>query len=518
MPRPPRSPTHAALAVAGGVLVALALPPWGCWPLAFVGIVLFELSLGAQPTRRQRLTRAALFGAAWFVPGMMWMWFLTPPGYIIAAATFSGCHAIAAWIAPRGPWRVLGRPVAHTLAEALRFSFPFGGVPLASLPIGQAAGPFLSIARLGGSVLLTWFVFQVGFAAGALSGWARDRRHGPGWIAVVGLAAALVLLPLAAVAPDGSGGGGHRSLRVTVVQGGGPQGTHAVAGRNDDSALVFQRHLTASHSIVAGSTDLVLWPENVISVTRFVGSDELSEVAAEAQRIGAPFVVGITEDDGPDHFLNAQVVVSTDGTVTSRYDKVRRVPFGEYMPLRGLLHAFGAPTDLVPRDAVAGRGPAVLDLPDGTRLAVVISWEVFFGGRANEGVEHGGTLLINPTNGSSYTWTILQSQQIAASRLRAVEQGRWLAQAAPTGFSAFVSPSGDLFDRTGVSEQKVLSHVIVERTGRTWYSRLGNKPISALVVLILIGTWVVPGRAWQRTRRLHDDSASTPSADVAADQ
>src|ERR1700710_1111453 len=98
MSRPPRSPTRAGLAIAGGVLVALALPPWGFWPLAFVGIVLFELSLGDQPTRRQRLARSALFGAAWMVPGMVWMWFLTPPGYVIAAATFAGFHAIAAWI------------------------------------------------------------------------------------------------------------------------------------------------------------------------------------------------------------------------------------------------------------------------------------------------------------------------------------------------------------------------------------------------------------------------------------
>ena len=55
---------------------------------------------------------------------------------------------------------------------------------------------------------------------------------------------------------------------------------------------------------------------------------------------------------------------------------------------------------------------SVLELPDGTKVATVISWEVFFGGRANEGVEHGGEFIINPTNGSSYTWTVLQCQQV----------------------------------------------------------------------------------------------------------
>ena len=220
------------------------------------------------------------------------------------------------------------------------------------------------------------------------------------------------------------------------MQGGGPQGTHAVEA--GDSAKVFDRHLDATRAIAPGSTDLVVWPENVVDVAVFDGSEQYRLIAAEAARIGAPFAVGVTEDAGTDHFLNAEVIVAPDGTITSRYDKVRRVPFGEYMPLRGLLAAVGAPTNLVPRDAVAGTGPAVLTLPSGLKIGVVISWEVFFGGRANEGVVHGGTMILNPTNGSSYTWTVLQSQQIASSRLRAVEQGRWVAQAAPTGFSAFV--------------------------------------------------------------------------------
>ena len=149
------------------------------------------------------------------------------------------------------------------------------------------------------------------------------------------------------------------------------------------------------------------------------------------------------------------------------------------MPLRGLLHALGAPTDLVPRDAVAGTGPAFLDIPVGggtVRAAVVISWEVFFGNRAIDGIDHGGTFILNPTNGSSYTGTILQSQQIASSRLRAIENGRWVVQVSPTGFSAFVSPDGDVLDRTAVSEQKVVIRTISLKSGRTWYSHLGDTP------------------------------------------
>jgi apolipoprotein N-acyltransferase len=241
----------------------------------------------------------------------------------------------------------------------------------------------------------------------------------------------------------------------------------------------------------------VVWPENVIDVEVFADSRERTEVVAEAARIGAPFAVGITEDVTPGQlgtdpsgrggFLNAQVVVTPDGEVTSRYDKVRRVPFGEYMPMRDLLASIGAPVDQVPRDAVAGTGPAVLDLPDGTRLAVVISWEVFFGSRARDGVRNGGELVLNPTNGSSYTGTILQTQQVASSRLRAVESGRWVVQVSPTGFSAFVGPDGTVYDRTAVSEQAVITHTVALRSGRTWYTALGNPPflLAALGVLAL---------------------------------
>ena len=69
---------------------------------------------------------------------------------------------------------------------------------------------------------------------------------------------------------------------------------------------------------------------------------------------------------------------------------------------------------------------------------MAISWEIFFGGRARESVVHGAEAITNPTNGASYTGTIVQTQQVASSRLRAIETGRWVVQAAPTGFTAIV--------------------------------------------------------------------------------
>ena len=124
----------------------------------------------------------------------------------------------------------------------------------------------------------------------------------------------------------------------------------------------------------------------------------------------------------------------------------------------------------------------------------MISWEVFFGDRARDGIGNGGRLLLNPTNGSSYTGTILQSQQVASSRLRALETGRWVVQVSPTGFSAFVTPDGEVLDRTGISEQAVRMREVGLREGRTSYLRFGDWPVILLAAAMLVASIVLDRR------------------------
>jgi apolipoprotein N-acyltransferase len=503
------------LALVGGLLVALSMPPWGWWPLTFVGVAAFDLAVASEPSRRRRALAGAAFGAGWMYVAIVWMWFLTVPGYLIAAAIYAGFHAVAALAAPTGPWGTVGRPAAHTIAEIVRLVFPFGGVPLATLGIAQAAGPLLQVARVGGVIGLTWLVFQVGSSIGAAIEARRSRSDqsvhdqtragavGRGVIALGGAVAATVLVMVAALAPAGHDTG--TELTIAVVQGGGEQGTRAL---DVPSRIVTERHLEATATIEPSpELDLVVWPENAINVDLqpFSESDEFAAVAAEARRLGVPLSVGVTVDSEysthpvDDSFVNAQVVVGPDGEIVSSYEKTHIVPFGEYVPMRGLLEALGAPLDDVPSDATPGQGPAIITLPDGTPLGVMISWEVFFGenGRAADD----GVILLNPTNGASYTWTILQSQQVASSRLRASETGRWVVQAAPTGFSAFVSPGGDVIDRTDVGEQTVITHAVPERAGTTWYSLLGDWPWRLLAIAVLALSWWRAGWGEWRVRR-----------------
>ena len=214
---------------------------------------------------------------------MGWMVQLTLPGYVVAGVVFSPFHAVAALHRPVGVWRVIGRPLAHTLVEALRFSFPFGGVPLATLGMSQVGGPLVGVVRVGGVILLTWVVFQLGFA---LAGPRRACRVRPpipsggqgephGAIALV----VVVIVLVEPVAPAGSDTG--EQLEVAAVQGGGEQGTSAL---EVPSSLVTERHLDATRSIPDDADlDLVLWPENTIDVRVFDGSEVYVAIVAEAE-------------------------------------------------------------------------------------------------------------------------------------------------------------------------------------------------------------------------------------------
>jgi apolipoprotein N-acyltransferase len=315
------------------------------------------------------------------------------------------------------------------------------------------------------------------------------RRAVPAPHGLIAVAGVIAVLFAAMIAPRGTDTGDR--LTIAAVQGGGRQGTSAL---EVPASVVTERHLEATAGIDASEDlDLVLWPENVVRIRTvpFDGSEVAARITEHAARLGVPIAVGITEDADatgrgrPGQITNAQVVVTPDGEITSRYDKVRRVPFGEYVPLRRVLEALGAPVEQVRTDAVAGEGPAVIELPDGTVLATVISWEVFFPGRVREGILAGGEAIINPTNGASYTGTIVQTQQVASSRLRAIETGRWVVQAAPTGFSAFVSPDGEVIQRTAVSEQRVITAEVPLRTGHTWYTRVGDGPLIWILAVAL---------------------------------
>ena len=491
MPRPPK----VLLAVVAGLCLAASVPPWGFWPLAFVGIALLDhVLVGARGI--VRLGRAWFAWAALFFPSLFWMKDMTAPGYVIACVAYAGFLATGTMLAPKGPGRFLALAGGVVLAEWLRWHWPFGGVPLSNLAIGQVSGFLAPALRLGGALVVVGLTVMVGCAVAAA--W---KRCYPAALLLAGVTLATVVVGL--VAPHGTPTG--QFLRVALVQGGGPQGTRAT---DTDPEVVTQRHLDASADLPDG-LDLVVWPEDVVDVTTLTGSRDEAELQALARRTGATLLVGVIEDEGTDRFHNWAVVYGPDGSEIDRYEKVERVPFGEWVPMRSLLESV-AGASLPARDADIGKGPAVVDTPVG-RLGVSISWEIFFAARARDAVNHGGEVIVNPTNGSSFSGTQVQTQQVASSRMRAIENGRWVTQVAPTGFSAVVDPSGHVLQRSGVSERRVLYDRIELRTGRTIYDRVGDALALGLAAVSLAAGWFVERRGWWR----RDEPVPAPAPDAA---
>ena len=453
--------------VAAGALICFSMPPWGFWPLAPLGIAALDRLLAGAPMI-VRLRRGWLVTAAWLLGATIWMWDFSPAGYLAANLIYSLFYCAGFALTPPDRGRRPALVGWMVLIGYLRWRWPFGGVPLATLAHSQADAPLAATARLAGPLTVVALVAVAGVTLSLL---AERRWRG----ALAGASLIALALALAADAPRGRDIG---SLKVALVQGGGPQRTRATG---TDFAAVMQRHLDATDTI-AEPVDLIVWPENVVNVDgRFTDSAQLEQLAEVARDRQAWFVPGVVEDGEPGEFLNFSVALSPSGELTDRYDKVRRVPFGEYVPLRPLIEQVASGI-LPPRDARAGTGPAVLDTGVG-RLGVLISWEIFFEDRARDAIGNGGTVLLNPTNGASYWLTIVQTQQVASSQLRAIETGRWVLQTAPTGFSAIVNPDGEVLARTGVSEQKVLIAEVAKRTGETWALRGGPWPLLALAAL-----------------------------------
>ena len=535
-------------ALASGIGLALSLPPWGFWVLAFpaAGLLWWRLG-GLRP--RTRLWAGWLAGLGCYVPGLMFARSFTLAGAVVLIALESLFMGVACLAVPRRPVvaRALSFPAAMTLAEAARQAWPFGGLPIGGIFLGQAGGPVLGVARLGGPLGLTLAVCVGGVAIGALGTVAiraqRDRRRihtfdrtggGPrpegataptpdvpaaptsGWrgalaglgslTAVGGLALVAVVgaVVLAAHAPDGGPSGG--TVTAAAVQGGGVRGlAKAQVNPADVLAAAVAATEPLTHRAPGSGPQLVLWPEDVVALDGPLdGTSEEAALARLAMSLHATLVVGVTETVSDRTFRNEVVAFGPDGTVVSRYEKVHRVPFGEYVPWRGFFAKLGNLSG-VPRDAVPGTGTGVLTTPVGP-LGAMISYEVFYAGRGRAPVRAGAQLLIVPTNTSSYATAQIPTQEIAASQVQAVQLGRDLLQAAPTGYSAWITNRGVLVARSVLGARQVVPAVLHRRTGVTVYVRYGDGPVLAACALALaVGWWLAVRRSGRRPRSAGPD-------------
>jgi apolipoprotein N-acyltransferase len=487
----PRRGRVAAPSVAAGVLLALSLPPWGWWPLGFAGAALLYWRL-AGLRFRTRLWSGWLAGLGCYAIGLFWARAFNWYGAVVLIMIEALFAAAAAGATPPRRGRALAFVGACTLAECVRMTWPFGGLPLGGVFLGQAHGPLVELARLGGPLLITAAVWAGGvalatFATLAASLWARRSRVGS--LSVIGATAIVVglvaLSVVGTVAPDG--GAPVRTLRVALVQGGGQRG---VSKQQVSPTTVLAAQLAATSAVASArpSPRLVLWPEDVVALGRpLAGSPQAALLSRLARRLDTTLLVGVTEPASATTFRNEIVAWGPGGHIVGVFEKVHRVPFGEYVPLRSLFSHF-ANLSGVPVDAVPGHGTGLMRTPAGP-LGLLVSFEVFYAGRSHESVRAGAQLLAVPTNTSSYGTSQVPTQEIAAAMVQAVETGRDLVQAAPTGFSAVVTQRGVVLQRSALGRRQVLFATVALRRGLTPYDHWGDLPVLALAALALASGW-----------------------------
>ena len=490
------------VALIAGLLTTASIPPFGWWPAAVIGLGLLPVALESASSVRQRFVRSLAFAGGLYIPSLWWLTqFSLPGGLIICGLEMVITAIVIALTTPRARSErslafVCSVAAAIVTADALRSLWPFGGLPLGGIDLGQADGPFAALVTFGGRLLLIGAVAVVGGATVLTARLLRRNARFTGSVipSALVLILGLTVTVLAHVVPDGTHAG--RTLRVGVAQGSGPLGERAT-----DAGLerAFRAHVAAT-GLLRQRVDLVLWPENVVDVQRFASSPKRAEIGQLATRLGAPIVAGVVEDDpDPTRFRNFSVVVNPGGGIgdgkAGRYDKVRRVPFGEVVYFRSFLKRFSSA--LATKDMRSGSLPGVIATPFGP-IALIISYEGFFDDRARSGVRAGGQALFIPTNASSFTSAHLPTQQIAAARLRARETGRWVAQAAPTGISAILTPEGRVVTRSSIQERTALIATITLRHGLTPYARWNDAPALALMGAIGAAAFVVPRRPSRR--------------------
>ncbi|MBW8483448.1 apolipoprotein N-acyltransferase [Actinomadura parmotrematis] len=507
------------LAVAAGPLMWAAFPPQDLTPLAPVGVAMLAAALYGQRARTGAWL-GLLAGLAFFLPVLTGIARIGPDAWaglsLVEALYWLPLGALGALVTRLRGWPVWSAAL-WVADEALRGRAPFGGFPWARLAFSQTATPLTPYAALGGAPLVTFVTALIGgllaYAALAVAAALRTHRAsataapeegsaGPEESPAGGGARVLVRAvwravwrPVAVAAAGGAllvGGGlaipvptGGRPVTVAVVQGNVPRlGLDFLGQRR----AVLDNHVSATRRLAAqvragtvARPELVVWPENASDLDPYREADAYAAIDGAVKDIGVPVLVGALVDTPDGTKVENRGIVWDPRTGPGNYYVKRHpVPFGEYVPFREVLTKMIKRFELVPRDFAKGTRSGVMRLGP-VDIGDVICFEVAYDQEVRDVAR--GNVLVVQTNNATYGRTTLPPQQIAMSRLRAVEHGRTILVAATSGISAIVAPDGRMIHRSREFVPDVAVAGVAARTGRTVADRAGAGPEWALTAL-----------------------------------
>ncbi|MEZ5116723.1 MAG: apolipoprotein N-acyltransferase [Candidatus Nanopelagicales bacterium] len=507
-----RRPTGAVLVVVrlavsavSGVALALAFPPYDLTWLAVPAVA--GLTLAVRGTRPWFAAVLGLVtGVLFFGSLVQWLSVVGTDAWLLLTAYCS------LWIALVGAGtallqRLRGWPLwvatLWVLQEALRDRVPMGGFPWGRLAYAQTETALTPYAALAGAPLVTFATAL----AGALLAYALLRLTVPDgagpsrWLrpsaALAGILLLLVASRLVPLPTSGETADGPSSAVVAVVQGDVPQtGLDAFGQRRAVLDNHVRETLLLAERVAAGEVpqpEAVIWPENASDLDPYAVPEARAAIDAAVRAIGVPVLVGavVTNPDDPATVLNVGIVWDPVTGPGERYAKRHPVPFGEFVPFRSVLSRFIDRFDRVPRDFAPGNGPGVLDVGP-VRVGDVICFEVAYDTEVRDAVTAGGRVLVVQTNNATYGRTGQPEQQLAMSRLRAVEHGRAVLVAATSGISAVIAPDGTVVASLPEFVGGSIVREVPLRDTLTLADRVGAVPegvASLVAVVALVLAW-----------------------------
>ncbi|MFD5714204.1 apolipoprotein N-acyltransferase [Streptomyces pharetrae] len=483
----------AATSALSGVLLYVSFPPRTLWWLALPAFAAFGWVLRGRGVKAS-LGLGYLFGLGFLLPLLVWTGVEVGPGPWLALVAIEALFIALVGAGVAAVSRLPGWPVwaaaVWIAGEAARARVPFHGFPWGKIAFGQADGAFLPLAAVGGTPVLGFAVVLCGFGLYDVVRLAVDARRTR---AVRRPAAAAALLslavpPLAALAalPLVSDRAEDGTATVAVIQGNVPR---AGLDFNAQRRAVLDHHARETERLAAevkaGTVprpDLVLWPENSSDIDPFANADARAVIDGAAQAIGAPISVGgVVERDG--RLLNEQILWDPEKGPVDTYDKRQIQPFGEYLPLRSLLDAINEDwTGMVRQDFSRGSEPGVFTL-GGTEVGLATCYEAAFDWAVRDTVTHGARMISVPSNNATFGRSEMTYQQLAMSRIRAVEHSRTVTVPVTSGVSAIILPDGTITQRTGMFVADSLVQEVPLRSSETPATRLGILPELALLLV-----------------------------------
>ena len=503
------------LALAAGVLAALVHPPFGFLP-GLVAYPLLMLLAERSTSARGAFWVGWLAGFGYFLVGCWWVaeaflvnpaqaWMAPFAASLLPAGIglfWGAATALHRRFAPAGLSRVLVFAALFVVMEWLRghvlTGFPWNPAG-AGWRAGSAASQFAAIAGVYGLSLVT---VAAAAAFGPLLG--PGRRKGRIGVALAGAGVFAALIVGGTVRLAGAEAQ-ETATRVRIVQ---PDVDQESKWTPEAYRSIVDRYVNLTARPGEARPDLIVWPEGALPASFddvfAPGSPDGAAIARAlqpGQTLLAGFGRGERGDDGRVRYFNSLIALHDEGgeglRIAAVYDKHRLVPFGEFLPLGGVMSALGVRSLVhMPADFSPGPTPAPIDLPNGPRVQPLICYESLYPG-FTPGGRGRPEWIVNVSNDAWFGATSGPLQHLNLASYRAIETGLPVVRATPTGVSAMIDPWGRVVDgqRLDSGESGVIDARLPAPAGRTLYGRFGDLIFG---LMILVG--LAPALAAARSR------------------